>query len=106
MSEHFFVHEKTPVLVLVVTYRDGGAAQPRQRRDGGSRGAHDPAADLTPDERQRYEAVRTWRNQYARKAGRPPYVVFTNRQAAEIARKVPATRACGRAASATNECDG
>jgi len=91
VSEHFFVHEKTPVLVLVVTWRGGEAgARPRS---GGAATRPNPSADLTPDERRRYEALRIWRNQYARKAGRPPYVVFTNRQAADIARREPATRA-------------
>ena len=92
VSEHFFVHEKTPVLVLVVTYRAGDAGARPGRNDGRSRG-EDPAAELTPDERRRYESLRTWRNQYARKSGRPPYVVFNNRQAADIARKEPASRA-------------
>lgn len=92
VSEHFFVHEKTPVLVLVVTYRAGDAGARPSREAARSRAA-DPAAELTPDERRRYEALRTWRNQHARKTGRPPYVVFTNRQAADIARKTPSTRA-------------
>ena len=92
VSEHFFVHEKTPVLVLVVTYR-GRDAGPRPSRNDARQRAADPAAELTPDERRRYEALRSWRNQHARKTGRPPYVVFTNRQAADIARKAPATRA-------------
>ena len=92
VSEHFFVHEKTPVLVLVVTWR-GGDAGARPSRAARPDDRPDPSAALTPDERQRYEALRTWRNQHARKTGRPPYVVFTNRQAADIARKAPATRA-------------
>ena len=92
MSEHFFVHEKTPVLVLVVTYRPGVASARPDPAGARERGA-DPTADLTADERARYEALRTWRNQHARETGRPPYVVFTNRQAVDIARKAPATRA-------------
>ena len=91
VSEHFFVHEKTPVLVLVVTYRGGDAGARPSRDDARSRAAN-PAEELTPDERRRYEALRTWRNQHARNTGRPPYVVFTNRQAADIARKAPSTR--------------
>ena len=92
VSEHFFVHEKMPVLVLVVTWRGGEAVA--RSRPGASVGTRpDPSTDLAPDERRRYEALRTWRNQHARKTGRPPYVVFTNRQAADIARKAPSTRA-------------
>ena len=94
VSEHFFVHEKTPVLVLVVRYRgETGRPSPRRERGpappGGGAPAYDAAADLSPEERQRYEALRAWRNEHARSLGRPPYAVFTNRQAAELARARP-----------------
>lgn len=92
VSEHFFVHEKTPVLVLVVTYRTGERAA-QARRGAGRADKVDEAADLSPEEKERYEALRTWRNQHARKTGRPPYVIFTNRQAIQIAQKQPRTRA-------------
>ena len=91
VAQHFFVHEKTPVLALVVTYRDSGS-QEKQRTGTRSRSA-DAAADLTPEERERYEALRSWRNQRARKAGQPPYLLFTNRQAADLARNSPSTKA-------------
>lgn len=90
VSEHFFVHEKTPVLVLVVRYRSAGGAS--TGHEGRRTARPDAAEDLTPDEKAHYEALRTWRNQHARKTGRPPYVIFTNRQAAEIARRGPKTR--------------
>lgn len=94
VCEHFFVHENAPVLVLVITYRDGSpAAKPHRAGAAASARDHDPASDLTAEERGRYDALRSWRNQHARKTGRPPYVVFTNRQAVEIARKQPSTRA-------------
>ncbi|OIP43235.1 MAG: hypothetical protein AUK47_03020 [Deltaproteobacteria bacterium CG2_30_63_29] len=88
--EHFFVHEKTPVLVLVVTYRGAAAT----RRALGERRARDaePSAGLSAEELRRYEAIRDWRNQLASQVGRPPYAVFTNRQAVEIARRAPTTR--------------
>jgi superfamily II DNA helicase RecQ len=91
VSEHFFIHEKTPVLVLVLTYRSG-VAEARPARYSNQGAAPDASADLTPDERRRYEALRTWRNQYARRTGKPPYVIFTNRQAAELARRAPGSR--------------
>lgn len=92
VAEHFFIHEKTPVLVLVVTYRDDGRAPTSQGRSSGREATPDAAIDLDPEERRRFEAVRGWRNQFARKSGRPPYTVLTNRQAAEICRRNPATR--------------
>lgn len=95
VSQHFFVHEKAPVLVLVVTWREGA---PRPRPSHGDSGHApnrnaDPVPDLTGEELRRYEALRAWRNQYARRVGRPPYAVFTNRQAADLVRRVPMSRA-------------
>jgi len=74
VSQHFFVHEKTPVLVLVVTWREGAPRPRPSHRDSGqapSRDA-DTVPDLTGEELCRYEALRSWRNQYARRVGRPP----------------------------------
>jgi len=95
ISQHFFVHEKTPVLVLVVTWREGAERARPSHRDF----AHapirqvDPVPEFTGEERHRYEALRSWRNQYARRVGRPPYALFTNRQAGDIVRRVPTNRA-------------
>jgi len=89
VAQHFFMHEKTPVLVLVVSYREAISAVPRFGRTHGRPTAEDVAVDLDPDERRRFEALRTWRNQFARRTGKPPYVVFTNRQASALARRNP-----------------
>ena len=94
VSEHFFIHENTPVLVLVVRYR-GETGRPGSRPDRGGRSGdagapvYDAAAELSPEDRRRFEALRAWRNEHARAVGRPPYAVFTNRQAAELARARP-----------------
>lgn len=91
--QHFFVHEKTPVLVLVVSYREAPAFQAGSRVSQGGARLSGPEPDLSPEERTRYEALRSWRNQYARRVGRPPYMVLTNRQAVEVAQRLPITRA-------------
>jgi len=95
LTQHFFVHEKTPHLVLVLGYRaaDPARQSPRPGGTSGRNTAAEAAALLDPAEQRIFEALRVWRNQYARRTGRPPYVVFTNRQAAEIARRDPASRA-------------
>ncbi|MEB3203341.1 MAG: HRDC domain-containing protein [Candidatus Sericytochromatia bacterium] len=89
VTQHFFMHDKTPVLVLVVSYREPAAVSPRFVRTHGRPSAEDVAGELDPDDRRRFEARRTWRNQYARRTGKPPYVVFTNRQASALARRNP-----------------
>ena len=92
VTQHFFVHEQTPVLVLVVTYRGPEAVRAGAGLARGAGRPSEPDPDLSPPERARYEALRSWRNQYARRVGRPPYMVLTNRQAADIARRQPVTR--------------
>ena len=97
VTEHFFIHENVPVLVLTLRYRD---ESPRLRRlvapaaspvaQGVEAGAAPPSL-LDPEEQARFEALRVWRNQHAKAMGRPPYLVLTNRQLAEIAAAPPKT---------------
>jgi ATP-dependent DNA helicase RecQ len=54
-----------------------------------SRGA--PALEMSPDVAARFEALRTWRLDVARRTEVPPYVVFHDRTLAEIAHRQPAS---------------
>ena len=91
VSEHFFIHEGRPTLALVVEYRDaappevGGANKPAARR--AERAA--ASESCAPEERARFEALRRWRNERARKDGKPAYVLFTNGQLLQIVRTRP-----------------
>lgn len=83
-----------PRLVFVLTWRDqeagrsvrGIARSTSGRRAGASRAA---LPDLSPAEQARFETLKQWRNQHARSAGKPPYLIFNNGQAAAIAQRVP-----------------
>ena len=88
VSEHFFVHERIPTWVMLVSYREieGPAWKARSKET-----RPDPAAELAAEDRPLYEALRQWRNDRARREGRPAYVLFTNRQMADIARGRPGT---------------
>lgn len=86
VSEHFFVHERVPTLALLVRYREVARPAGAPAREGPR---PDPAAELSGEDRPLYEALRKWRNERARRDGRPAYVLLTNRQVAEIARKRP-----------------
>jgi len=88
VSEHFFVHERVPTWALLVSYRDLDPLPGLARKKGKQR---DPAADLTAEDRPLYEALRHWRNERAKRDGRPAYVLFTNRQMVDIARNRPET---------------
>ncbi len=57
------------------------------------RGESEAATELEPEHRAIFEALRKWRNERAKRDGRPPYVLFTNGQLANIARARPDTKA-------------
>ena len=85
--EHFFERDGVPVWAMLLSYRDDGQATSasgvanKQRTDWRS-------AVAEPD-RPLFDVVRRWRNDRAKREGRPPYVFLTNQQIAEIARRRP-----------------
>ena len=89
-TEHWFVHDGVPTLTMVVRYRDVPAAS--ASRHAPERAA-EPVIEMEPEHRAVFEALRKWRNERAKRDGRPPYVLFTNSQIANIARARPDTRA-------------
>ena len=68
--------------------RDPPAARGRT-----SRGPAVPAAELSPEQQPRFEALRAMRTRLAREQGVPPYVIFHDRTLREIAERDPATPA-------------
>ena len=89
VSEHFFVHERVPTLALLVRYREVARPACAPAREGPK---PDPAAELSGEDRPLYDALRRWRNERAKRDGRPAYVLLTNRQVAEIARRRPGSQ--------------
>lgn len=87
--EHFFQTDDRPHLLLVVHYRPArelrAAPPPARPADAGVR------AELSGPEREVFDRLRTWRNSRAVAEGIPPYVLLTNRQLAEVARRRPTT---------------
>ncbi len=83
VSDHVVVYDGEPRLVLVVTYREPPAPlEPRPV---------DSPVEVEPEHRELFEALRKWRNERARRDGRPAYVLFQNSQLAEVARSRPAS---------------
>ena len=78
-SEHFFVHEKTPYLMVLLAYRS--LADDERRRPIRS---PDPRLELDATEREAFDALRTWRAARARVEGIPPYLIATNKQLAKM----------------------
>jgi len=85
--QQFFEHEGSPFWAVMVAYREAGEETGREQRV--SRKGKDWRLDLAPPEQRLFDALREWRNKKAIQDGRPPYVLFTNRQMAEIARLSP-----------------
>ena len=90
VREEFFVHEQVPTWALMVSYRE-------DRQPGAVRRTQDPRTDwratLAEDERPLFDALRRWRGERAQQSGKPSYILLTNRQMAEIARRRPGSLA-------------
>lgn len=80
-SEHFFFHEKTPYLTVIVSYRHMDQADKRRLNR-----AQDPRKDLDEREKAAYDALRVWRAERARQEGIPPFMIANNRQLAQMTR--------------------
>ena len=81
VREHFFEHGGLPHLLLCVSWRmteAGSARKPKPSEDW-------KQALRTPEHQDRFDRVRRWRNETAKKEGLPAYAILTNRQAAEVA---------------------
>ena len=85
-SEHFFVQEQTPVLAILVTYRE--IPRPGDRRPE-REPAKDWRAELDPADQVLYDALRAWRGRTAKRDGVAPYLICNNRQMAQICRARP-----------------
>jgi ATP-dependent DNA helicase RecQ len=70
------------------------AARPTRTTTGGRKragGTATAALEMAPDVAARFEALRRWRLEIARRSELPPYVVFHDRTLAEIAHRSPAS---------------
>lgn len=87
-NDHFFIHDKTPYLVVLLSYRDIGLDERRQlsRRI-------DPKADLDDNEKSIFDALRSWRAARAKQEGIPPYMIANNRQLSKMVKLNVMTKA-------------
>jgi superfamily II DNA helicase RecQ len=78
-SEHFFVHERTPYLTVLLAYR--GASEDKRRRPG-------PGPDFRQEmddvEKEAFDGLKAWRMARARLEGIPPYMIASNKQLAKM----------------------
>jgi superfamily II DNA helicase RecQ len=86
VTDHFFVHEESPHLLVLITYRE---EEVKDKRSRGSRRRQDWRSELTEEEVVVFDGIRAWRAERAREEGVPPYLILTNRQLADIVRQRP-----------------
>ena len=87
-SEHFFVHEKTPYLTVLISYRDIS----KNERAKLNR-KFDPRKELDSREKETYDVLRAWRAERAKKEGIPPYMIANNKQIGDMVKLRAKTRA-------------
>ncbi len=93
VTDHFFHDAGAPVWALLVSYREDGPFATATAARRPSRRGENPAADLSAEERTLFDALRSWRGDRAQAEGKPPYILFTNRHLAAIAKARPSSKA-------------
>ncbi len=78
-SNHFFIHDKSPYLLILISYRD---ISPDERRRVIPN--QDPRKELDNKEKEAYDALKTWRMARAKQEGIPPYLIANNKQLAKM----------------------
>lgn len=86
-----------PALAVLITHRGSdrpSVVPPRDRPpERPSAGQRSPPLVLADPDRALFETLRSWRNDRARREGRPAYILCTNAQLAQIATLRPTTMA-------------
>ena len=95
ISDHFFVKDEAPYLVLVVRYRLAGpvAAPPVAAPAGARQRDESWRTTLDAADWPLFNTLRDWRGEQARSAGIPSYVICNNRELAAVISKRPTTLA-------------
>lgn len=89
VAHHPLLVDGEPALAVVVTWRGERRREATVAVPRGRPLPPEKPLDLGDADRALYEVLRAWRNERARRDGRPAYVMFTNAQLAEVARLRP-----------------
>jgi superfamily II DNA helicase RecQ len=86
IREFFFIHNNLPYLTLVLQYQSSEAVS----IETGPIPQHDSwKKTLTEVDMGLFNVLRDWRSKKSKQQGVPPYLLFTNRQFAEIVKQRP-----------------
>ncbi len=89
VAEHFFLRNEVPYLTMTVKYQGFVETVPQHKIDASSKADDSWKELLTEADMGLFNILREWRYKKAKNAGLPPYVIFTNRQLAQIVKKRP-----------------
>ena len=93
LKEKFFFKDNVPYWSVMLMYKS--KPKPTDVSKEAQKKVLDTKDDyrsvLTEESTPLFNLLREWRNEKAKKAGSPPYILFTNIQLAEIAGKYPET---------------
>jgi superfamily II DNA helicase RecQ len=93
LKEQFFFKDNVPYWSIMVMYKSRSRHRDvsKESQKKGEDTRDDYRSLLTEQSTPLFNLLREWRNEKSKKAGFPPYIMFTNRQLAEIAGKYPET---------------
>lgn len=88
---HLMSKDSSPFWSIFLSYRDKseGVPAPKTAAPSSKRLRLDPRKEMPPEQVELYEQLRTWRNDTAVKEGKPPYIIFSNAQLAELVSRRP-----------------
>ena len=91
-TDQFFARNDIPYLVFVLRYFPH--RKETDAKSAAATGKQKPASDawkenLSEHDMGLFNLLRDWRSQRCKKDGVPPYVVFTNRELAEVVKRRP-----------------
>ena len=87
VGDNFFFHENRPCWTMLIQYRSRDKSTDRKPQE-----RKDPRVELDGEDKKLYDILREWRFTKSISDGVPVYLIFNNRQLAEIARLKPETK--------------
>lgn len=95
IKDYLVERNNEPYLVFVITYTNSDKDIKTNIKNGASLNQKTKDESwkelITPDNEPIFNTLRSWRYEMSKKEGVPSYIVFTNKQLAEIVSKKPAS---------------
>ena len=89
VRDHFFMKDKCPYLVMVITYKQNAMAEPVSEKKSKGKDKDKWRELIDEDEMPLFNTIREWRAERARQDGVPPYVICNNLEIAHMIKKMP-----------------